>query len=52
MIEVQNLTKRYGSHCAVQDISFRVEDCLLYTSMLRHAAAFLIKHTPLSYYEI
>lgn len=26
MIEVQNLTKRYGSHCAVQDISFRVEE--------------------------
>ena len=26
MIEVQHLTKRYGSHCAVNDISFRVED--------------------------
>ena len=26
MIEVQNLTKRYGSHCAVQNISFRVEE--------------------------
>ena len=26
MIEVQNLTKRYGNHCAVQDISFRVEE--------------------------
>lgn len=26
MIEVQNLTKRYGSHCAVNDISFRVEE--------------------------
>ena len=26
MIEVQNLTKRYGSHCAVDDISFKVEE--------------------------
>lgn len=26
MIEVRNLTKRYGSHCAVNDISFRVEE--------------------------
>lgn len=26
MIEVQNLTKRYGTHCAVQDISFKVEE--------------------------
>ena len=26
MIEVQNLTKRYGSHLAVNDISFRVEE--------------------------
>ena len=26
MIEVQNLTKRYGSHCAVNDISFKVEE--------------------------
>ena len=26
MIEVQNLTKRYGAHCAVNDISFRVEE--------------------------
>ncbi len=26
MIEVQHLTKRYGSHCAVNDISFRVEE--------------------------
>ncbi len=26
MIEVQNLTKRYGSHCAVNDISFQVEE--------------------------
>ena len=26
MIEVQNLTKRYGSHCAVDNISFRVEE--------------------------
>jgi ABC-2 type transport system ATP-binding protein len=26
MIEVQNLTKRYGSLCAVDDISFRVEE--------------------------
>ena len=26
MIEVQNLTKHYGSHCAVNDISFRVEE--------------------------
>lgn len=26
MIEVQNLTKRYGNHLAVQDISFQVND--------------------------
>ena len=26
MIEVQNLTKRYGSHLAVDRISFRVEE--------------------------
>ncbi|MCI8554623.1 MAG: ATP-binding cassette domain-containing protein [Clostridiales bacterium] len=26
MIEVQNLTKRYGAACAVRDISFRVEE--------------------------
>ena len=26
MIEVKNLTKRYGSHCAVDDISFQVEE--------------------------
>ncbi len=26
MIEVKHLTKRYGSHCAVNDISFRVEE--------------------------
>lgn len=26
MIEVQNLTKRYGSYCAVNNISFRVEE--------------------------
>lgn len=26
MIEVQNLTKRYGSHLAVDHISFRVEE--------------------------
>ena len=26
MIEVQNLTKRYGAHCAVQDISFQVDE--------------------------
>ncbi len=26
MIEVKNLTKRYGTHCAVNDISFRVEE--------------------------
>lgn len=26
MISVQNLTKRYGSHCAVNNISFRVEE--------------------------
>ncbi len=26
MIEVQNLTKRYGSHCAVNGISFKVEE--------------------------
>lgn len=26
MIEVQNLTKRYGGHCAVNHISFTVEE--------------------------
>ena len=26
MIEVKNLTKRYGSHCAVDNISFQVEE--------------------------
>ncbi len=26
MIEVQNLTKRYGTHCAVDHISFKVEE--------------------------
>lgn len=26
MIEVKNLTKRYGSHCAVDNISFRAEE--------------------------
>ena len=26
MIEVKNLTKRYGTHCAVDDISFQVEE--------------------------
>ena len=26
MIEVQNLSKRYGSHQAVKNISFRVEE--------------------------
>ena len=26
MIEVKSLTKRYGSHCAVDDISFQVEE--------------------------
>ena len=26
MIEVQNLTKRYGGHCAVNNISFRVDE--------------------------
>ena len=26
MIEVQNLTKRYGAHCAVQNISFQVDE--------------------------
>ena len=26
MIEVQHLTKRYGSHVALQDISFQVND--------------------------
>lgn len=26
MIEVKNLTKRYGSHCAVNNISFQVEE--------------------------
>ena len=26
MIEVKNLTKRYGTHCAVNNISFQVEE--------------------------
>ena len=30
MIEVSHLTKRYGSHCAVDDISFTVEDGGIY----------------------
>ena len=30
MIEVQNLTKRYGGHCAVNHISFTVEDGCIY----------------------
>ena len=30
MIEVSHLTKRYGSHCAVDDISFTVEDGCIY----------------------
>ena len=30
MIEVEHLTKRYGSHTAVDDISFTVEDGGIY----------------------
>ena len=30
MIEVEHLTKRYGSHTAVDDISFTVEDGCIY----------------------
>lgn len=30
MIEVNHLTKRYGDHCAVDDISFSVEDGCIY----------------------
>ena len=30
MIEVNHLTKRYGSHCAVDDISFTVDDGCIY----------------------
>ncbi len=30
MIEVNHLTKRYGNHCAVDDISFTVEDGCIY----------------------
>lgn len=30
MIEVKNLTKRYGDHCAVDDLSFTVEDGQIY----------------------
>ncbi|MDO4614240.1 MAG: ABC transporter ATP-binding protein [Lachnospiraceae bacterium] len=30
MIEVRNLTKRYGDHAAVNDLSFRVEDGQIY----------------------
>ena len=30
MIEVSHLTKRYGDHCAVDDLSFTVEDGLVY----------------------
>ncbi len=30
MIEVSHLTKRYGSHCAVDDVSFTVEDGCIY----------------------
>lgn len=30
MIQVKHLTKRYGSHCAVDDISFTVEDGCIY----------------------
>lgn len=30
LIEVSHLTKRYGDHCAVDDLSFTVEDGLVY----------------------
>ena len=30
MIEVNHLTKRYGNHCAVDNISFTVEDGCIY----------------------
>ena len=30
MIEVEHLTKRYGGHTAVDDISFTVEDGCIY----------------------
>ena len=30
MIEVEHLTKRYGGHTAVEDISFTVEDGCIY----------------------
>ena len=32
LIEVEHLTKRYGSHTAVDDISFTVEDGGIYGS--------------------
>ena len=30
MIEVENLTKKYGSHVAVDNLSFRVERGMIY----------------------
>lgn len=30
MIQVEHLTKRYGSHLAVDDISFEVEEGIVY----------------------
>ena len=30
MIEVRNLTKRYGDYTAVEDLSFEVEDGTIY----------------------
>ena len=30
MIEVKNLTKKYGNHTAVDDLSFRVERGMIY----------------------
>ena len=36
LIEVEHLTKRYGSHTAVDDISFTVED---------GCTEFVIRHT-------
>ena len=30
LLEVSHLTKRYGDHCAVEDLSFTVEDGLVY----------------------
>ena len=34
MIEVSHLTKKYGSRLAVDDISFTVEDGVIYLSLI------------------